>query len=121
MVINKKTLLFSIVTVLLLVVLVFSVVGNCVLLYKARSVTEQISVYKHNDKVLNFTKMFVTLVLKSDGDVSFEDRLTLENAVRAIGDKEIFSQWQKFTKSTDQEAGKEAKNLFGLLLAKINQ
>lgn len=75
---------------------------------------------QYNQKILNFTKMFITKVLKADGEVSFEDRLELENAVRAIDNKTIFDEWQKFVNSkTALEAQIEVKNLLEILVDKI--
>jgi len=73
-----------------------------------------------NKKVLNFTKLFVEQVLKADGEVDFEMRLKLENAVRDLGDDEILVQWQKFTESqTEEEAQAEVKNLLEMLVGRI--
>lgn len=119
---TRKTLIFSIVITLLFAVLAFSVAGNYVSWLSAKSIAQKANTYRFNEKVLDFTKMFITLVLKTDGGISFDNRLKLENAVRDIGDKSILSQWQKFTKAgSDQEAEQEAKSLFQLLLDKINQ
>ena len=76
--------------------------------------------YQHNEKVLSFTKIFIEKVLKAEAEVSFEDRLKLENAVRDINNKDIFDQWQKFIDSkTEAQAQQEVKNLLELLVNKI--
>lgn len=73
-----------------------------------------------NKKVLNFTKLFVEQVLKADGEVDFETRLELENAVRNLNDDEILSQWKKFTEAENEnEAQTEVKNLLEILANKI--
>ena len=73
-----------------------------------------------NEKVLSFTKLFIAQVLKADGEVDFETRLKLENAVRDLNDDEILSQWQKFVESQiEEEAQTEVKNLLELLVGKI--
>jgi len=117
----RKSLILLIITIILLMVLMFSAVGNCILWSNAKSLTQKVNTYRYNEGVIGFTKMFVTLVLKTDGNISFEDRLALENAVRGTKDNDIFLQWQKFTKAPDQEVGGEVKNLLQLLLEKINQ
>ena len=67
---------------------------------------------QYDQKMLDFTKLFVTKVLKADGEVSFDDRLLLENTVRAIDDKAVFDQWQKFVNAQSSlEAQIEVKNL----------
>lgn len=79
------------------------------------------STFQYDQKVLNFTKLFITKVLKADGEVSFDDRLQLENSVRAINDKTIFDQWQKFINAkTALEAQIEVKNLLEILIDKIS-
>ena len=118
---TRKALILLIVTTLLVIVLVFSATGNCMLWLNAKSITQQVNTYRYNEKVLEFTKMFIALVLKADGEVSFEDRLKLENTVRAIGDESILLRWNKFVGAPNEEVEKEAKNLFQLLLDKINQ
>jgi len=76
--------------------------------------------YQHNEKILSFTKLFITKVLKAESEVTFEDRLQLENAVRDINNKSILDQWTKFTESkTEAQAQEEVKNLLELLINKI--
>lgn len=75
---------------------------------------------KLNEKVLEFTKLFIEKVLKAETEVDFETRLKLENAVRNLDDEEILVQWQKFVESrTEAEAQNEVKNLLEMLINKI--
>jgi hypothetical protein len=75
---------------------------------------------KLNAQIVNFTGLFINKVLKANQDISFEDRLKLENAVRDMKDAEVLAQWQKFTNSkTEQDAQAEVKNLLSLLISKI--
>lgn len=75
-----------------------------------------------NSDVLSFTKLFVDKVLRGNKEVSFEDRLQLENSIRALKDKEAFACWEKFTKATDQtEVQSNFYELFSLLLGKIGK
>lgn len=74
-----------------------------------------------NKKVLVFSQLFVTNVLQGSKEVSFDDRLQLENAMRDIKDPELFAAWQKFTGAKDQaEIQQQFSNLFQLLLKKIS-
>ena len=85
-----------------------------------REVKAIIQIQEINDKVLDFTKLFIAEVLKSEEEIDFETRLQLENAVRDLDDEEILSQWNKFTASkTEVEAQKEVKNLLEMLVDKI--
>jgi hypothetical protein len=82
--------------------------------------TNNLNTFHYNQNVLTFAKLFVVKVLKADGQVSFDDRLMLENAVRNINDKTIFDQWQKFINAnTAMGAQIEVKNLLELLVNKI--
>lgn len=73
-----------------------------------------------NDKIIEFTKLFVVKVLKAEAEVDFETRLKLENAVRDLKNEEILAQWQKFTESqTEIEAQTQVKNLLDMLVNKI--
>ena len=75
-----------------------------------------------NRKILSFLRLFIDKVLKADGEVSFEDRLSLENAVRGIDDQQILSQWQKFVDSkSDKEAQVNLRDLIDLLVRKIEE
>ena len=75
---------------------------------------------KINERTLEFTKLFITKVLKAEAEVDFDTRLQLENAVRDIGDEEILAQWQKFTESkTETEAQEQTKNLLSVLVEKF--
>lgn len=75
---------------------------------------------KINGEILLFTQLFMDKVLSGSKEVSFEDRLQLENSVRALNDQEIFNSWQTFTKAKDQtETQQNFYSLFQLLLKKI--
>ena len=81
--------------------------------------TNAASVHK-NEKVINFTRVFIEKVLKAEGEVDFETRLQLETAVRALDDEAILQAWQKFTESeTEAEAQAEVKNLLTVLVEKF--
>lgn len=117
---NKKRLIFIIVTGLL-------VVGNVYFALLYASSSKELSVIKKenesfhkNEKALTFMRLFVSKVLKGNIEVDFEDRLRLENTVRDIKDDEILSSWRKFTESkTETSAQEEAKNLLEILTNKI--
>lgn len=73
-----------------------------------------------NEKVVAFTQLFIDKVLSGQAQVSFDDRLELENAVRGIQDQEIFDQWQKFVKSNAEEGQANLSKLLKLLVTKIS-
>lgn len=115
---NPRTAKLVIITGLVGVVILF--VGQWYIYYKdIKNTKNLLATYQKNEKVADFTKLFIAKVIKAKFDVSFEDRLQLENAVRAINDKAIFDQWQKFTEAKDPvQAQEEVKNLLELLADK---
>ncbi len=85
-----------------------------------RQLQAALETQKTNEKVLEFTKLFIKEVLKAETEVNFDTRLKLETAVRNLGDQEILNQWQKFTESkTEAGAQEEVKNLLEMLVNKI--
>ena len=116
---RRESLPFLIIIALVAVVIVLAVqlyVANHSLVLANNT----IKTFEYDQKVLNFSKLFITKVLKADGEVSFDDRLLLENSVRSIDDKSIFDQWQKFVNAKSSlEAQIEVKNLLEMLVDKI--
>lgn len=72
-----------------------------------------------NAKIVTFASLFIEKVLKANGEISFEDRLMIENAVRDAKDQEIFDQWQKFVGAQTLADGKG--HLYDLLLMIVNK
>lgn len=109
-----------VVIVLLLISNIFFVWQS--LSYKSSNIILQskISEQQTNNKIMFFTKTFITKVLNSTGEVSFEDRLQLENLSKEINDAEISSAWKAFTESkTSTDVEKNFYNLLQILLNKI--
>lgn len=75
-----------------------------------------------NQKVVDFTSMFIKKVLQADKEVDFETRLTLENAVRGLKDEKIMAEWQNFIGSkTERDAQNSVKKLLEILVSKIQK
>lgn len=88
--------------------------NNQVKEFKAGVLTSQ------QDKIVSFGNEFVEKVLKANSAVNFDDRLKLENDVRALNDKDILDSWQKFTSSnTETDAQSQVKSLLDLLFQKL--
>jgi hypothetical protein len=121
---------------LMIILIISLIVMNMFLLYRYLLISKEIEKMKiasglpeksniispntKNEKIINFLKLFITKVLKAEGEVDFETRLKLENAVREIQDKEILDQWTKFTESkTEEEAQKNVKDLLEILVNKL--
>jgi len=82
-----------------------------------REAQTEISV--RNEKVIEFLDLFVEKVLKSDQEIDFDTRLSLENSVRATKDEDLIKQWQKFTNSkTENLAQVEVVNLLSIIVNK---
>lgn len=109
------------------VVIGLLVLGNIVFLIQKQTVETQLRSAEllleskgYNEKALAFTRMFIQNVLQAEGEISFEDRLQLENAVRDLKDETIIAAWNSFVASkTEIEAQEAVKNLLGLLINRI--
>lgn len=116
---REKTIYYIIALLLLIDVICVDQYFNY--LERVKIAQNVLATCQHNEKIINFTKMFVSKILKAEGEVSFEDRLVLENAVRDINSKPIFDQWQKFVNAKNEiEAQIELKTLLELLINKVN-
>jgi len=114
------TIAAAVILILLAAAVFFGVKNYFNLQKKLRASEESLKIFKTNDKVLNFSKLFINDVLRAKNDVDFETRLRLEQAVREIDDKEILDKWQKFIDSkTESEAQENVKNLLEILVYKI--
>ena len=73
-----------------------------------------------NVKYLDFTRLFLEKVLRAKGEVSFADRLQLENTVRELSDPEVLVEWNAFVGSKSETDAQEAvKSLLSTLTQKI--
>jgi hypothetical protein len=112
--------------ILLIALIVVLAASNIFIAWKALAYREELKtereaakVKEANKQVAEFNQLFVEKVLNATGEIDFDTRLQLENAARAVGDKDILAQWQKFTDSkTEAEAQTEVKNLLSLLAKK---
>jgi len=118
--INKKIILTVVILVLVIVDIFFGV-SYFFSLKSLRIAEKQLSTQQNNVKIVKFTQLFISKVLKAEKEVSFEDRLKLENTVRELNDNEVLVQWERFTASkTEAEAQFEVKNLLELLVKKYS-
>ena len=116
----KQKIILTIIILILTTVSIFSGFNYFLARKKLQIVEQQLKVQQNNIEVVNFTKLFIDKVLKAEKEVSFEDRLKLENSVRDLDDDEILALWTKFTASkTEAEAQNAVKNLLELLVKKF--
>lgn len=108
-------------------IVVVLLLGNIFLGLRYYSATKELegtrvtlATQRYNDMVLNFMKMFIKRVIKSQTEVDFETRLKLENSVRDLDDPQILAQWQKFVNSqSETEAQANVKDLLDMLVDKV--
>ena len=55
-----------------------------------------------NAKIINFENLFINKVLKTQGAVSYQDRLNLQSAVVDINDNTILADWNTFLASSTE-------------------
>ena len=109
------------------VVIVIFALASVVLFVQTRNLQKKVQQdrlelerYAVNKQAIDFLQAFVDKVLRAKGEVSFDDRLRLENMVRDLKDDAILTEWNKFVNSqTPAEAQEEVKNLLELLVRKI--
>lgn len=68
-------------------------------------------------KNANFLKLFINKVIKENGNVSYDDRVQLENDVRQIHNPELTKQWTIFVENKDPKQAEAAASDLMLILA----
>ena len=68
-------------------------------------------------KNANFLKLFIDKVIKSNGTVTYEDRVQLENDVRQIHNQALTDQWTLFVNSKDPKKAEAAAADLMVMLA----
>lgn len=112
--------------IVIIIVLVLTVV-NAISYFKILSLRSNLDSIKvelnsniKNKKVASFQKLFIDKVLMSDGNVDFNTRVELQNAVTDINDATISKAWDSFLGvKTEIEAQKKVKELLFILANKV--
>lgn len=113
---HKKTLIIIILLIVsnIIWLWVFNVKSN-----KLQKAEAELATVVQNKKILAFQKMFVEKVLKSNGEVDFNTRVDLQNAVKDINDSEITNIWQGFLSAKTERDGQEkVKSLLSTIASK---
>jgi len=113
-------------TIIVLIVLAIAIVGNVIFISRYTTaqreldaVRTELAKYTTNEKILSFGQLFVEKVLRA-GEVSFDDRVKLENAALGIGNAEVLEAWKRFVESkTEVQAQETVKELLGALFKTI--
>ncbi len=110
-------ILIWLVIVLLLAGSIFLGFQYYLLAGKVTAITER---DKANANVAAFNQLFVEKVLKTGGDVSYEDRLQLEQAAVNTDNQSIREAWKQFlASSNEEEAQQRVLVLLGLFASTI--
>lgn len=118
---SSSNLIWGVIVVILLVTSVFFATAYFSSQKELEETKDIVKEQQINVKVISFTSLFIEKVLKAEGEVSFEDRLSLENSVRELEDEEIFNLWQSFVDSeTEEGAQVGVKDLLEILINKIS-
>lgn len=124
---NLKEIFFrykKLILTLVFIFLLFGVIGLGVQCYflinQQKALEKELENQKTNEKIVTFLDLFIEKVLQSNQEISFEDRLKLENSVRDLNDSEILSLWETFTEATTaDEVQSYCKDLLEALVKKI--
>jgi len=117
---RRKKLILTLIFVFLLFGVIILGIQCYFLMNQQKALEKELSNQKTNDKIVSFLDLFIEKVLQSNQDISFEDRLKLENGVRDLNDSEILSLWETFTQATTaDEVQTYCKNLLEALVKKI--
>lgn len=118
---RKKAFILAIILLLLAGNIIFGV-GFFLEREEIKKMQEDLKSQQLNVKIINFSNLFIEKVLKAKTEVSFEDRLKLENTVRDLDDPVVLDLWEKFTESSTQDQAQESvKNLLDALIKKIDK
>lgn len=117
---NRQRLIVIVLVALLLAGNIFFGVRYLAFRKQLIELQENLQQQEINTKVLSFGKLFIEKILRSDEEISFDDRLILENAVRGLNDENILDIWQKFVDSqTEEQAQENVRDLLESLFTSI--
>ena len=116
-------------TIILIAVISILIAGNIVLgaqyylqCQQMQKLQAELNQKNLNSDVISFLNLFIEKVLKAQTEVSFDDRLKLENAVRNLNDPNLLTKWEDFTNATDQtQVQTGVENLLEALVQKISK
>lgn len=120
-IVNKKKFVWTVIILLLVFGTVFFGINSFFQAKQIKELEKELETRKTNGRVAAFLDLFIQKVLKTDKEVSFDDRLNLENAVRNIEDADILSKWEQFTAGENEEQiQSRVKGLLEALVKKIS-
>ncbi len=117
---QKKQTVIIILIVALVLLNIFFVSQWILAMQKVKTLSTKVNADQKNAKIISFVQLLTNGVLNGSKEVSFDDRLNLEKAVRDLNDQEIFNSWQKFTQSSGAQTQQSFVDLIKILLKKIS-
>lgn len=119
-IIDKKNIILAAIILVIAIAVIFLGAEYFLQGRKIRELQKEVNIKQTNIKVKNFLDAFIKKVLKAENEVSFEDRLKLENSIRDLNDKEILTLWERFIRAqTSDQVQQSVKNLLEGLVNKI--
>lgn len=116
----NRTKILLVVTVVLLIISAFLGARYYNVYQESNRMQKLIVNYDLDSRVLVFTDLFISEVLRAEKDIDFETRLKLENAVRELDNENISTAWKNFVDSeTEEEAQQNVEALLSLLITEI--
>lgn len=95
-------------------IIIFLSVVTLVLLFgyiskkrEATSLNQNLQAIQENRDILSFQKLFITKVLKSSGDVSYDTRQELNEAVLLTNDEQVVTAWNDFLSAKTETAAQK--------------
>lgn len=117
---RKEKLILIVIIGLLVISNVFFILAYGKAARELKETSARVLAQDSNKRILDFARLFIQKVLKSETEIDFETRLLLENSVRAGNDPDILAQWQRFSNSKNEaDAQKAVKDLLGVLIEKL--
>src|SRR3989344_8907775 len=96
---SQSKIIFIVIVIILLAGNIFFASRFLVIRNELTLQRAEVAKVNFNSRIVDFASLFIEKVLKAGGEVSFEERLNLETAVRELRDEEILAQWNRFTGS----------------------
>ena len=106
---TKSSPLSMIVLVIICIVLLASNIYFGMEYFSANGRANKLSSTKaQNTKIVALENLFISKVLKTQGAVSYQDRLNLQSAVVNLNDNGIMGDWNTFLASTTQDQAQQS-------------
>lgn len=118
--IDRKKIILAVLILIAILIIAFAGIEYLLQAQQIKIMQKELKTQQTNAKIVSFLNLFIEKVLQAQGEVSFENRLKLENAIRDLNDKELLNLWENFTNATTSEQVQQGvKDLLQALVNKI--